>query len=695
MSTFNRLSLTTKIVLLCLGFGVLPMIVFGLISNNALVHAEHESSRIVENEAVNLADKIDRNLFERYGDVQAFGLNRIIADKRSDWYSRDNNAISEAMNQYVATYGIYSLTILCDIQGKVIAVNTKNATGDGINSGFIYNENFAQADWFQACVGKRFTTSMPFAAPENNIATGTYIEDVHIDNLVKQAYSGDDGMSIGFSAPVYDESGEMIGVWTNRAMFSLVEEMILGAYGELSKAGLSKAELTVLDQNGNIIVDHDPSTRGGKNVITRDLANVIMKFNLAAKGVEPAKRAVNGESGVMTATHARKNVVQICGYTHLKGAMGYPGMNWSVLVRLDRNEALAESLAAKSRMLWSSILMMIAIGLLAWVAGKKFSAPIAGASESMAMATEEVSAASNQLNSTSQSLADGANQQASAIEEISSSLEQMSAMTKQNADNSRVASNLMLQTTSAVDKADNSTTEMDEAMKLIKESSDQTSKIVKTIDEIAFQTNLLALNAAVEAARAGEAGKGFAVVAEEVRNLAMRSAEAAKSTSSLIEGTVSRVDVGVRTVSGLKTSLDEVTVAAKKASSLVGEISAASVEQAQGIEQVNSAVSQMDRVTQQNAAAAEESASASAQMNHQASTMSENVSTLMSLVLGQGNLSSSSSRKKQYSGTSLQLPKRTQTSKISTLTKSGAKSPVSSGKFVNEFPLDDDDLNSF
>jgi ABC-type transporter Mla subunit MlaD len=162
---------------------------------------------------------------------------------------------------------------------------------------------------------------------------------------------------------------------------------------------------------------------------------------------------------------------------------------------------------------------------------------------------------------------------------------------------------------------------MTETIGKIKSSSDETAKIVGTIDEIAFQTNLLALNAAVEAARAGEAGKGFAVVAEEVRNLAQRSAEAARNTADLIEGAVRNADGGVKVTEEVSSVLDEISEGSRKVSDLVNEIAAASGEQAQGIEQVNLAVSQLDKVTQQNAANAEESASAAEELSSQAEEM--------------------------------------------------------------------------
>jgi methyl-accepting chemotaxis protein len=252
----------------------------------------------------------------------------------------------------------------------------------------------------------------------------------------------------------------------------------------------------------------------------------------------------------------------------------------------------------------------------------------------MSEGTNTVATVSSQVSSESRTLAEGASTQAASIEETSSSLEEMSSMTKRNAGNAAQADSLMKETNGVVVKANQSMGKLTNSMEEISKASEETSKIIKTIDEIAFQTNLLALNAAVEAARAGEAGAGFAVVSGEVRNLAMRAAEAARNTAALIEGTVKKVKEGTGVVKGTNEAFTEVAKNALKVGELVSEIAAASSEQAQGIDQVNKAVAEMDRVVQQVAASAEENASASEEMNAQAARMKSYVGDLLTMVGG-------------------------------------------------------------
>jgi len=256
--------------------------------------------------------------------------------------------------------------------------------------------------------------------------------------------------------------------------------------------------------------------------------------------------------------------------------------------------------------------------------------------QQVACSAEQVASASGQITVGSQSLSRGAGQQASALEEISSSLQEMASMTKQNHTNATQADAVSKDAKQSVGKGTESMRRLSDAIDRIKTSSTDTAKIVKTIDEIAFQTNLLALNAAVEAARAGEAGRGFAVVAEEVRHLAMRSAEAAKNTSTLIEESVDNAGRGVAINQEVFENLSEITSRVNQISTVMGSITAGSEQQSQGVEQVNRAVEQINQVTQETAASAEESASAALELNRQAEDMKKLVAGFRLSVAGQG-----------------------------------------------------------
>ena len=655
--------IAAKLVVLFAIFGMVPMAAVGYLGASATGEMEEAAGQRVQIVASNIADKIDRNLFERYGDPQSFGLNRIVGE-RYHWYSKEHNAIANAMNQYVTTSGIYYLTILVDSVGDVMAVNSTDAKGNPLDTTAIYSKKYADAPWFKALQAKEFTTKQPFTAPGNDSATGTFIEDVHVDDDVKSVYPGDDGLTLGFSAPVYMD-GDLIGYWTNRVKFSLVEEIVKTAYQELKSAGWAGSEITLFGDKGQVIVDYDPSNQGTEDML-HDFDQVLFKLNLAEKGVETAKAAVAGKTGYEMALHVRKDAWQMGGYTHLKGALGYPGMNWSVLVRIPQAEASAAAIAFNRNLTMTAIICVALILVVGFWVGRRGANSLIQVSEvaqraaegdlsrrvtvtsndelgamgkamnvmldnlvqvvaEVRQAAEHVSTASSEITQGNEDLSQRTSAQAGALEETSASMEEMTSTIKQNADNAKQANQLAVAAREVAEKGGAVTDKAVEAMDEINKSSKKIADIINVIDEIAFQTNLLALNAAVEAARAGEQGRGFAVVASEVRNLAQRSATAAKEIKALINESVQKVGDGSELVNRSGQTLAEIVHSVKRVTDIISEISAASQEQAAGIDQVNKAVMQMDQGTQQNAALVEQATSASQSMKQEAAGLMKQV----------------------------------------------------------------------
>jgi methyl-accepting chemotaxis protein/methyl-accepting chemotaxis protein-1 (serine sensor receptor) len=298
-------------------------------------------------------------------------------------------------------------------------------------------------------------------------------------------------------------------------------------------------------------------------------------------------------------------------------------------------EAASEVTFANARNLqFVLIALLLLIGGAAIVMVRGIVRTLSTVATELQLSSSEVAAASGHVATTAQSLSQGAISQAASIEETSASMEEMASMTRQNADNSAEAARLMAEAGSAVDRSNTVLREMVESMQSIRESSDKVSRIIKTIDEIAFQTNILALNAAVEAARAGEAGMGFAVVADEVRSLAQRSAQAARDTAVLIEESINNAQRGGERVVHVEQAISGITESVTRVKSLVDQVSEASREQSQGIDQVSGAISRMENVTQTTAASAEESAAASEELSAQAESVLSSVRTLEQLVTG-------------------------------------------------------------
>ncbi|MFK8000448.1 MAG: methyl-accepting chemotaxis protein [Polyangiales bacterium] len=774
----RRVSLAAKFAAVLVLFAAVPLVVVALLTQASLGTLQEQALADSQAKARVIGDRIDRSLFERYGDVQAFGLNTIVRDQAL-WYAPES-PIVEAMNQYVATYGIYSLTILADLEGRVIAVNSSDDRGQSIDTSFLYGQSVASAEWFQAARRGESTTSTRFTGPGNDVSSGTFIEDVHIDGLVRRAYPNGDARSLGFSAPVRNAAGDVIAIWSNRAKFSLVEEIVASSVQEQNASGLDTFEVFLVNSGGTVLSGwHDGSLVDDPSVVLRES---LEDFGLG----DIASAATSGESaGVALEEH-------LAGTMPLVGALGYPGTEWSVVTRVDTSEAMANAEQIRSILLWTTLGAIALLFVFGFILARLAMRPViemarvarrmakgdfdvtiertsrdelgdlgdalgetvryvnetehivtqvaegqldievvprseddtlshgilrmrdslqylaaetsqviasvkigqldtkGDASElrgvyrelldglnttvasiavpvsdvlssldalakrdltkrmashyegqfqkiaqrynsatqnldealgQVASAAAQVMTAADEINTGNQSIAETASDNASSLEEVTSSLQEITSMGRQNATRSTEARTTADGASEAADEGGASMGRLSTAIQDIRSSAEETAKIVKTIDEIAFQTNLLALNAAVEAARAGDAGKGFAVVAEEVRSLARRSAEAARSTAQLIESSLEKTNAGVAMNAEVTEAFIRIQQQVNEVSSVMVEISEASTQQSDGVGQINVAIETMSQSTQLNAATTEESASSAHELSSQAEAL--------------------------------------------------------------------------
>ena len=403
-----------------------------------------------------------------------------------------------------------------------------------------------------------------------------------------------------------------------------------------------------------------------------------------AKGFEEAKTVVLTDRGRQVMDNIRRKLDEI-------------DADERSLLKVRNEDAQDSADTTLAVVLWGSLVCLALTGALAFFVIRSVNATLRRSVLELSAGAEQVSSASCQVSSSSQFLAQGASEQAASLEETSASSEEMASMTRKNAENSQQAATFMNAVSHRITEANRTLADMTTSMHEIGASSSKISKIIKVIDEIAFQTNILALNAAVEAARAGEAGMGFAVVADEVRNLAQRSAQAAQDTAALIEDSILKSTEGSKKLGDVVSSIQGITEGADKVKTLIDEVEASSKEQAQGIEQISTALAQMDEVTQRTASNAEESAAASEELNAQSQALKAVVEHLQALV-GAGRGRSAPSPKPTVAKRP-PAARPVESARCLHTTKAASRIqvpvPAGPGRRTGGFPLDDSEFKEF
>jgi methyl-accepting chemotaxis protein len=670
------MKIRTKLVIGTVLLGLVPALIVGGLTWSATAKLADGFGDRFQSVAQTTLDKVERNLFERYGDVQAFGVNGVV-QQRDQWYKKDSQIVS-AMNTYSALYGVYDLMLLVDTNGKPIAVNNKNPKGENLNVDWIYDQTFADARWFKDCMAGKYLAS--------DVLTGTVVEDVSSDPIVGRLFNTQ-RLVVGFSAPMRDDSGKIIAVWKNFANFAVVEEITSATRASLEAEGMPGASLTLVNQAGQVLLNQCNPKDGSAGL-------PVLADSIATSAFPAAQAVTKGESGWQSTKDAEAGGPSTVAYAPSQGALGYRGLQWGLIVQVPESDTHTQihAIRAKAGSVIGAALLIVP--LFSWLFAASIVKPIrllinrikdiaegegdltqridesrrdelgelalwfnrfvakiqttirdvTGCSRQVASAATEVAASSEEMVAGLEAQESQTTSAAAAMEEMSQSVTDVAKKGVAAADSAsaskadaQTGSRIVAETVQEINAiaADVSTSAV--VVSDLGKQTEQIGAVIETITSIADQTNLLALNAAIEAARAGEHGRGFAVVADEVRKLAERTSKATdevgesirqiqaqtRAVVQQIESGSSRVARGVTLAGSAGESLARITQNSDELSELIRSIAAATQQQSQSSTQISSRIAEISTVSRESRVGATQVAEVASLLSQQAETLQE------------------------------------------------------------------------